>query len=150
MGTITTKQARMLRRIIGQAPPSGHVWIHEADKAAVDSIMKDHPDALTWLYGGLAQTVGDHVGCCRLRVERAACDLLTEYEAQEIVGYEGRASVVEQWLKPVEFDFHYRAKSIAGLRAQLKRAHGGREVTIIEARPLTHGQWVRSYGWGRM
>ncbi len=149
---ITKKQAKLLERIIiNRHLGSGCVWVNArcADKELLDQIKADHPDAITYLYGGSAQTVGDHEGCVCFHTEPHACSLLEEYQANEIVGYDGRASVVERW-DTVEFDFHFRAESMAKLRAQLKRARGYRVVTIIKARPMTHAEWVSAYGWGRM
>lgn len=151
---ITKKQANLLKRIIiNRSLGSGCVWVRAscADKQLLDQIKAEHPEAITYLYGGAAQTVGDHVGCCCFHTEDAACDLLAEYEAAEIVGYDGVIEVEDGRGLTSRKDFHYRADSEGKLRQAIRRGVAFyHKFAIVSLRAMTHAQWVTAYGWGRM
>ena len=151
---ITKKQAKLLRQIIiNRRLGSGYVWVRAGsrDKALLDQIKAGHPEAIRWLYGGAAQTVGEHAGCCCFCTEDAAFELLQEYAATEVVGYDGVAEVEDARGITERKEFHYRADSEARLKQAIRRGIARyHKFAVVELRPMTDAQWVQAYGWGRM
>ena len=144
---LTKTEAKFLKRLLDSY--QGDSWADGAYKARMDAINRKYPGVFEFMYGGMPCTVGEHAGSWRYCLTYAARKLREDYEATEIVGYDGTASVINGYLS-VEFEFHYRVDSLVKLNSQLTRAKKFHKVTIIKVRPLTHAQWVFAYGWGRM
>lgn len=141
---ITKRQAELLRN---SERHDNYVRHGSADHKELVALSEKHPHAISWYYCGLPITSGDHTGCCAYSLDGMANELLSIYDASATVGFEGRAREVDSGL---EFDFHFRAASLSALRSALRRSRGYHKCEIITAEPLTHDEWVKRYGWGRM
>jgi hypothetical protein len=152
--SLTKAQAKLLQRIIiNRSLGSGCIWVNAycIDKNLLDQIKAEHPDAISFLYGGSVQTVGDHVGCVCFHTETAACDLLDEYNKTAVAGFDGVIEVEDGRGFTQRKNFHYRAESKSKLRGAIRRGVAFyHKFEIVELRPLTHAQWVTAYGWGPM
>jgi hypothetical protein len=146
---ITKKQAAFLRslQLDGRLAP-----LDPCRRRLADEINKANPDTVCIVYGGsVGGSKSEFPGYLTYRAQHEAIRLLREYEETEIVGYSGTVRVVSAtWKGDEEQEYHYRAKTPASLKTQLKRGLGYRRFEIITMDPYTHAQWCMAFGYGKM